>query len=332
MEPRFTSETEMGVSTEEDLKKAEAVLEAVVPEDEQQELPVEKIDIPGNINATLPHEILGVAQDASRDDIKRAYRKMMRVYHPDINKDPDATAISQKINDAYDLLLGKTKVKSEAPPQNPSSTTQETQAREQLLGQSSALGILQEQGVSATDLITIENVLTQLRELGPKLDPDTFDTSDDPVENINPKKSGWTFKEVGIMSLCFAIDLSQGGYGIQRLMDTWMRDKGFPALCEKIGVDPSKFIDMLDQSDACAFIFQMNKADKMVHLRSYTPAQLYELVRALPPSDRDELIAGHHDTMSNDKERLTDTDVYELIVKPLERAGGKYSDYINRYK
>ncbi len=36
------------------------------------------------------YEILGVPRNASQDDIQRAYRKLARAYHPDVNKDPSA--------------------------------------------------------------------------------------------------------------------------------------------------------------------------------------------------------------------------------------------------
>ena len=50
------------------------------------------------------YEVLGVSRDASPDEIQRAYRKLARTYHPDVNKDPDAEVRFQEIAEAYDVL------------------------------------------------------------------------------------------------------------------------------------------------------------------------------------------------------------------------------------
>ena len=50
------------------------------------------------------YDVLGVSRDASKDEIKKAYRKLSKKYHPDINKSPNATEMFQKINDAYEFL------------------------------------------------------------------------------------------------------------------------------------------------------------------------------------------------------------------------------------
>lgn len=49
-------------------------------------------------------EILGVSQDADDQQLKAAYRKKAKKYHPDINSDPNATKKFQQINDAYKFL------------------------------------------------------------------------------------------------------------------------------------------------------------------------------------------------------------------------------------
>jgi molecular chaperone DnaJ len=48
--------------------------------------------------------ILGVARNASADEIKRAYRKLAREYHPDVNPDPEAQEKFKEINAAYEVL------------------------------------------------------------------------------------------------------------------------------------------------------------------------------------------------------------------------------------
>ncbi len=50
------------------------------------------------------YQTLGVARDASQDDIKRAYRKLARKYHPDVNQDPDAETQFKALGEAYEVL------------------------------------------------------------------------------------------------------------------------------------------------------------------------------------------------------------------------------------
>ena len=50
------------------------------------------------------YEIMGVERNATQDDIKRAYRKLARKYHPDINKDADAEEKFKEMGEAYEVL------------------------------------------------------------------------------------------------------------------------------------------------------------------------------------------------------------------------------------
>ena len=50
------------------------------------------------------YEVLGVARDASADEIQRAYRKLARTYHPDVNSDPGADERFKEVAEAYDVL------------------------------------------------------------------------------------------------------------------------------------------------------------------------------------------------------------------------------------
>jgi DnaJ-class molecular chaperone len=52
---------------------------------------------------------LGVPRTASEKEIKAAYRKLARQYHPDVNKDPKATDRFKTINEAYEVLSDATK-------------------------------------------------------------------------------------------------------------------------------------------------------------------------------------------------------------------------------
>src|SRR5215208_6396913 len=55
-------------------------------------------------NGTDYYKVLGVDRKASQDDIKKAYRKLARKYHPDTNKDAGAEERFKQISEAYDVL------------------------------------------------------------------------------------------------------------------------------------------------------------------------------------------------------------------------------------
>lgn len=50
------------------------------------------------------YEILGVPRNATQEEIKKAYRRLARKYHPDFNKDPSAQEKFKEINEAYQVL------------------------------------------------------------------------------------------------------------------------------------------------------------------------------------------------------------------------------------
>jgi molecular chaperone DnaJ len=50
------------------------------------------------------YDILGVPRNASQDEIKQAFRRMARQFHPDVNKEPDAEERFKEINEAYGVL------------------------------------------------------------------------------------------------------------------------------------------------------------------------------------------------------------------------------------
>lgn len=50
------------------------------------------------------YKIMGLARDATADDIKRAYRKLSRKYHPDVSKEKNAEARFKELGEAYEVL------------------------------------------------------------------------------------------------------------------------------------------------------------------------------------------------------------------------------------
>lgn len=55
------------------------------------------------------YEVLGVSRSASKDEIKQAFRKLARQYHPDVSKAPDAEARFKEINEAHEVLSDEEK-------------------------------------------------------------------------------------------------------------------------------------------------------------------------------------------------------------------------------
>jgi curved DNA-binding protein len=55
------------------------------------------------------YKILGVERNAGEDEIKKAYRKLARKYHPDVSKETDAKEKFQEVSEAYETLRDKEK-------------------------------------------------------------------------------------------------------------------------------------------------------------------------------------------------------------------------------
>lgn len=289
---------------------------------------------PANPSATNFYDRLGVSKNASLDEIKRAFRRAARRFHPDVNdpaKKTDFDAQFQALNEAYDTLRDEDRraaydnIAAVNGAEAPSPPTEKT------TNESTALALLNRLGISENDRKQIETLLLEIGSEPKTSEIEETDKKEDPPENIEEMKREWSTKEVALMMLVLLVDMYQGGWGTQRLMEKWMRNVGFPKLCEKMGVDPTKFLEALDRSDAATFIFELDRNRKKQYLESYSTAELYELVRSLPGREREELLRNKKDRLSKPGHELTEEEVDELIIQPLEQAGGKYSQYVQKF-
>ena len=55
------------------------------------------------------YEVLGLSKSASKDEIRKAYRKLSKKYHPDLNKEADAEEKFKEVTEAYEVLSDESK-------------------------------------------------------------------------------------------------------------------------------------------------------------------------------------------------------------------------------
>lgn len=72
-----------------------------------------------------PYKVLGISPGASQEEIKKAYRKKVKEYHPDLHpNDPVATKKTNEINEAYDMLQNPEKYEAQRRQQQRQQQTQ----------------------------------------------------------------------------------------------------------------------------------------------------------------------------------------------------------------
>lgn len=71
-----------------------------------------------------PYKVLGISEGASKEEIKKAYRKKAKEYHPDLHpNDPTAAEKMNEVNEAYDMLNNPEKYKKQEQQRNPYGNT-----------------------------------------------------------------------------------------------------------------------------------------------------------------------------------------------------------------
>ena len=55
------------------------------------------------------YEVLGIKKDAEQSEIKKAYRRLVKKYHPDVNSEDDAEGKFKEVQEAYEVLSDESK-------------------------------------------------------------------------------------------------------------------------------------------------------------------------------------------------------------------------------
>ena len=77
-----------------------------------------------------PYQVLGVARGAGEDEIRAAYRRLAKQYHPDLHPgDPNAAKRMNEINEAYDRIKNPQSYQQSQPYQQPHQQSQQTWQR-----------------------------------------------------------------------------------------------------------------------------------------------------------------------------------------------------------
>jgi len=58
------------------------------------------------------YKVLGVSKNSSQDEIKKAYRKLVKKYHPDVNDAKDAEQKFKEVQESYEILSDESKRKA----------------------------------------------------------------------------------------------------------------------------------------------------------------------------------------------------------------------------
>jgi len=77
------------------------------------------------------YKTLGIPENASESEIRKAYRKLVKIYHPDVNKSSAAANKFIAINEAYEILIGKRENPTQSNPTSRSSSPSQQQTKEQ---------------------------------------------------------------------------------------------------------------------------------------------------------------------------------------------------------
>lgn len=74
------------------------------------------------------HKVLGLRKGASQEEIKKAFRRLALIFHPDRNSHPEASGRFREISEAYAVLSGKEKAPIAQGGQSPEHRTRNRQS------------------------------------------------------------------------------------------------------------------------------------------------------------------------------------------------------------
>lgn len=319
--PQMTEvqERETGSTGMSDREKVEAILGATVTggdlakRDAEAPNTAPEVEFPGNLDATTPLEIFGLPPTATAEEIKTAWRRLARMYHPDLHpEDPTAEEKFKVVNNAYEKLSGK-KSRSETSREVAPSETSQAELDQRLKSEQKFFANF---GVDSAQFPGMPADVSQVLE---QLSVDaTQPSEDDSIEPLNKevKRNPVEVRDLARWMVLISLDqVFNHGYGTQAALDQLFRDRALAPFMKWMGVDDETMKYFINNShDMAHSLSRLDTPMLKQQLDHMSGQETYEFLASMSPSERQRFVSdgkiegqfGDHRFDENEKKKIVE--------------------------